>query len=94
VTSRKSTSSSVDHGAVLAFEYDDTDSARTVEHSLRPEIGEIGGDRTSASLERTATTVRIEIDAADLVALRAGCNTWSTLLSVAERVGTQRADAD
>lgn len=76
----------MDHDAVLSFEYDDRQRARRVERSLRPEIGDIGGDRTSASLRRTGATVRIEISAADLVALRAGCNTWSTLLSVAERV--------
>lgn len=77
----------MNHGAVLSFEYEDAQSARRVERSVRPEIGEIGGDRTSASLRQTGATVTVEVDAADLVALRAGCNTWATLVSVAERAG-------
>jgi KEOPS complex subunit Pcc1 len=31
--------------------------------------------------------VTVEVAAADLVALRAGCNTWATLVAVAERAG-------
>jgi len=77
----------VDHEAVLSFEYTDAERARRVERSVRPEIGEIGGDRTTASLRRDGGTVAVEIAAADLVALRAGCNTWATLVSVAERGG-------
>jgi len=81
----------VDHEAVLSFEYIDAERARRVERSVRPEIGEIGGDRTTASLRRDGNLVVVEIGAADLVALRAGCNTWATLVSVAERTG--RVDA-
>ena len=77
----------MDHEAVLSFEYDDDERARRVERSVRPEIGEIGGERTAATLHRAGATVTVEIGAADLVALRAGCNTWATLLSVAERAG-------
>lgn len=77
----------MDHEAVLSFEYADDERARRVERSVRPEIGEIGGDRTAASLRRTGATVTVEIGAADLVALRAGCNTWATLVSVAEQAG-------
>lgn len=80
----------MDHEASLSFEYADGQRARRVERSVRPEIGEIGGDRTTATLDRDDETVTVEIDAADLVALRAGCNTWATLVSVAERAG----DAD
>jgi KEOPS complex subunit Pcc1 len=81
----------VDHDAVLSFEFLDAERARRVERSVRPEIGEIGGDRTTASLRREDATVTVEIAAADLVALRAGCNTWSTLVSVAERAGATGA---
>ena len=77
----------MDHDAVLSFDYPDPARACHVERSVRPEIGAIDGDRTSASLSRSASTVTIEVEAADLVALRAGLNTWSTLVSVAERAG-------
>ena len=39
-----------------------------------------------ATLDRDGNCVRIQVTAADLVALRAGVNTWSTLVGVAERV--------
>ena len=77
----------MDHDAVLSFDYPGPTRARHVERSVRPEIGAIDGDRTSASLSRSASTVTIRVEAADLVALRAGLNTWSTLVSVAERTG-------
>lgn len=88
-TSRKSTSSSVPtarHETVLTLEYDTSRQASTVERSLRPEVGDIEGERTRATLEREGRTVRIDIEATDLVALRAGQNTWLSLVSVAERV--------
>jgi len=85
--SKKSTSSSVDHDAVLSFDYPDPEQARRVERSVRPEIGAIEGDRTTATLNRSGATVTVRIEATDLVALRAGLNTWSTLVAVAERAG-------
>ena len=57
-----------------------------VERSVRQELDEIEGDRTTASLGRDGTELTVHVDAADLVALRAGINTWSTLVEVAERV--------
>lgn len=80
----------MDHDAVLSFEYDDERSARRVERSVRPEVGDVDGDRTTATMERDGDSVTVRIAAADLVALRAGINTWSTLVGVAERA----ADAD
>lgn len=80
----------MDHDAVLSFEYDDESSARRVERSVRPEVGDVDGDRTTAAMERDGDSVTVRIAAADLVALRAGINTWSTLVAVAERAG----DAD
>ena len=77
----------MDHEAVLAFEYDTDECARCVERSVRPEVGDIEGDRTAATLERDGPVVTVRIAAADLVALRAGVNTWSTLVGVAERSG-------
>ena len=83
----------MDHEAVLSFAYDDSERARRVERSVRPEIGAIGGDRTRATLDREdgGDCVRVRVTAADLVALRAGINTWSTLVDVAERVDGESA---
>ena len=75
------------HEAVLSFDYTSPDAATRVERSVRPEVGDIEGERTQATLSRDGETVTVSVAAADLVALRAGLNTWSTLLSVAERVG-------
>jgi KEOPS complex subunit Pcc1 len=76
----------VTHTADLVFDYDSTETAVLVERSVRQEIGEIEGDRTTASLTREGAELTVHVDAADLVALRAGINTWSTLVEVAERV--------
>ena len=85
MTSKKSTCSN--HDAVLAFEYDDAQRARRIECAIRPEIGDIDGDRSSASLAREGTILELTVEATDLVALRAGLNTWCTLVSVAEKAG-------
>ena len=82
MTSRKSTSSSP-HDSLLAVEYDDAERARRVERSLRPEVG----DRSRIRMAREGATLEVAIAAADLVALRAGLNTWLTLVSVAEAAG-------
>jgi KEOPS complex subunit Pcc1 len=62
-------------------------------------VGEIDDARSAARVDRPADpddgargrTVRVGIDAADLVALRAGTNTWIRLLDVAERVARTAA---
>jgi len=74
------------HDATLSFEYDTVDRARLVERSVGQEVGEIAGDRTEATVSREDRTVAVRVTAADLVALRAGLNTWASLVSVAERV--------
>lgn len=74
------------HDATLSFEYPSAERAARIERSVRPEIGDIQGDRTTATLDRDRATVTVTIEADDLVALRAGLNTWSTLVGVAERV--------
>ena len=73
------------HETVLTLEYDAASDAAVVERSLEPEIGDIEGERTGAALSRDGAALRVEIEAADLVALRAGQNTWLTLVGVAER---------
>ncbi|GAA0453159.1 rpo operon protein [Halococcus dombrowskii] len=81
------------HESSFALEYETESAAAAVERSLRPEIGDIEGDRTTASLSRDGATVGIDVAAADLVALRAGQNTWLSLTGVAERTLTAGADA-
>ncbi len=76
------------HEASLAFDYDDQRRARVVARSVRREVGEIDGDRSRASVERDGATVRVTVEATDLVGLRAGLNTWLGLLDVAERAAT------
>ena len=76
------------HEAVLSFDYDSDERARRIERSVRPEVGDIEGDRTRATLDREDGTVTVTVEADDLVALRAGLNTWSTLVGVAERSGS------
>jgi KEOPS complex subunit Pcc1 len=83
------------HTAELSFEYRSPAAAALIEDAVAVEVGEIDGDRATASVRRRGGTLRIEIDADDLVALRAGLNTWETLVEVAERaVGAGRDGED
>jgi KEOPS complex subunit Pcc1 len=79
------------HSLSLQFEYDTERRARIVERSVRVEVGEIDDARSSARVDREARTVRVRIGAADLVALRAGANTWIRLLDAAEAVAVEGA---
>ena len=71
---------------MLVFEYETPERATRIAAAIRPEVGDIQGDRTTASLSRDDARITVDIEADDLVALRAGLNTWSTLLEAAERV--------
>jgi len=82
----------MDHEAVLAFDYADPDSARLVERSVAREVGEIGGDRTRTRLDRTNATLTVTVEASDPIALRAGLNTWTGLVAVAEKCGGVLSD--
>jgi len=75
---------SVPHDISITATYDDPDRARTVEQSLREEIGEIDDDRSRTALDRAGADLTITVGAADPVALRAASNTWLSLLAVAE----------
>lgn len=72
------------HQTHLTAEYGNAAQARAIERSIRPEIDDIEGDRTTARLTRDGRRVELTVEAADLVALRAGINTWLTLRGVAE----------
>ena len=87
MTSRKSTSTDRVHDAVLTFDYDDAERARRVERAIRPEVGDIDGDRSTVRLAREDERLELIVEATDLVALRAGLNTWFSLVSVAEQAG-------
>jgi KEOPS complex subunit Pcc1 len=78
----------------LQFEYDTERRARIVERSVRVEVGEIDDARSAARVDRDGRTVEVRIGAADLVALRAGANTWSRLLAVAETVAGDAGTGD
>ena len=83
--SQRLASSNVRHRTELLFTYNSTERATQIERALRPELGEIDDDRSETQLERTAATLELTVVASDLVALRAGVNTWCSLVSVAER---------
>ena len=73
------------HAATLTFRYPDSDAAGLVAAAVSQEVGEIDGDRSAAAVFRDGAAVRVDVGADDLVALRAGLNTWSSLVEVAER---------
>ena len=73
------------HAATLTFRYPDSDAAGLVAAAVSQEVGEIDGDRSAAAVSRDGAAVRVDVGADDLVALRAGLNTWSSLIEVAER---------
>jgi KEOPS complex subunit Pcc1 len=73
------------HAATLTFRYPDSDAAGLVAAAVSQEVGEIDGDRSAAAVSRDGAAVQVDIGADDLVALRAGLNTWSSLVEVAER---------
>ena len=73
------------HVATLTFRYPDSDAAGLVAAAVSQEVDEIDGDRSAATVSRDGAAVRVDVGADDLVALRAGLNTWSSLVEVAER---------
>ena len=73
------------HETSLAFEYPDEPRACVIERSVRREVDEIDDDRSRARVDREERVLRVRVEAADLVGLRAGLNTWLGLVGVAER---------
>ncbi len=78
--------SGVEHTAAVDFEYDTERRARAVAESIAVEVDEIDDARSGADIVRDGRVVRVDVAAADLVALRAGLNTWLRLVAVAEEV--------
>jgi len=75
------------HETVLSFRYPSERRARLVGDAIEPEVGEVDDARSAATVSRDGNAVRVRVVADDLVALRAGINSWSRLIEVAERVG-------
>jgi len=74
------------HSTSLQFAYPTVETARRVERSIRVEVGKIDDERSTVSLSQVDQTLTVAIEATDLVALRAGINSWLRYVSVAERV--------
>jgi len=72
------------HETRLSLSYSTAADAALIARVLRPEVGEIAGDRSRASVARDGATVELTISAADPVALRAGQNTWLGFVEAAE----------
>ncbi|MFB6217622.1 MAG: KEOPS complex subunit Pcc1 [Halobacteriaceae archaeon] len=73
------------HRTDLVFTYPTAERAATIERAVAREAGDIEGDRTDASVSLAGRELTVSIEAADLVALRAGHNTWCSLVEAAER---------
>jgi len=74
------------HTAVLSFEYPTPEAATIIERSVSVEVDGLDADRSTIDVTRTETRVEVDVAADDLVALRAGLNSWLRYLSVAEQV--------
>jgi KEOPS complex subunit Pcc1 len=72
------------HEADFSFDYDDESRAAAVATAVGQEVGAIDDERSETTIERDGRTIRIHVDATDLVALRAATNTWLGLIRVAE----------
>ena len=74
------------HSIGLSFAYDDERTARLVGAAVSVEEGQIDDDRSTARVRRDVETLHVDVFARDLVALRAGVNTWIRLVETAEDV--------
>jgi KEOPS complex subunit Pcc1 len=81
-----------DHEATLTFTYATSDRAGRVAASLRVEVDAVADDRSRTTVDRRGRTVRLRVTAADPVALRAGCTSWTRLVATAERVAGPDAE--
>jgi KEOPS complex subunit Pcc1 len=81
------------HETVLAFEYEDEHRTSIVAASIEGELAELAGDRTHAELACEGGVLEVRIAASDLVALRAGINTWCSFVDVAGEVAAIGANA-
>jgi KEOPS complex subunit Pcc1 len=73
------------HDCLLSVSFADERRARLAERALAVEVGEIDDARSGAAVARDGDSVSVRVEADDLVALRAGVNTWTRFLDTAER---------
>ena len=78
--------SHADHTASFSFQYDTERCARIVTDAVSIEVGELAEDRAHATVSRDGSTVTVTVHATDLIALRAGTNSWLRLVSVADSI--------
>jgi len=74
----------VAHTTELRFSYASPAAADVIYSSVEQEAGTIPGARTRGQITLDGATVAVSIDADDLPALRAGVNTWCSLVAAAE----------
>ena len=77
----------MDHEFSVSVTYPSPAHARRVERAVAPELGDIDDDRSETCLRRSDEELTLVVAATDLVALRAGLNSWLSLIDVAERAG-------
>ncbi len=85
------------HDVTLEFAYPSPRVARLVEEAVALETAALEDDRSRTTLERDGRHLTLGIQATDLTALRAACNTWCTLVDVAEQsaaIGRRRGYLD
>lgn len=57
--------------------------AEVVYRSLRPELEDTPSLRSGVTLELTNNTIKLDVEANDIVSLRAALNTWLRLVKIA-----------
>lgn len=57
--------------------------ADTVYRSLRPELEDVPSLRSGVTLELKGSTIKLNVEANDIVSLRAALNTWLRLVKIA-----------
>lgn len=73
------------HRTTLELFYESATTACRVKRALDPEVGDIADDRSETSVSQSGEMLELTVKATDLTALRAGLNTWLSLVRVAEQ---------
>lgn len=72
------------HRTTLEFFYETPSVAQRVSHAISPEVDDIADERSKTRLSQSGSMLKLTVEAADITALRAGLNTWLSLVRVAE----------
>ncbi|WP_250987417.1 KEOPS complex subunit Pcc1 [Methanoculleus oceani] len=79
------------HTAVFRFT---TGDARALYHSVRQEMGDVGGRSSARVRLADDDTLVLEVTATDIPALRAALNTWLRLITIAVEMREIAAPGD